>query len=174
MVDLLAGECTSSEEMKIRSHLLDCGRCARELEEFQALDGLLDILESDQAPPGLRNSIMEAVAKESEGAGDQAADPQPGGRPELLRRPRAPGMLRDMAAAAAAVLAFLWLGAGWLGPLAATTESRVSGAVVSYVRFTGATVERAQVSMSLLNSDLLSTADRLSLPKNYRQGSDQR
>lgn len=149
--------------MKIRSHLLYCRQCAQELEDLKAVDSLLDVLEPDQAPPGLFDSIMEAVENTAAGrsgrSNGHAAHRLPGPQPG---KSAVAGLLRDLAAAAAVALTAFWLGTGWLAPLGPATETMVSKAVFNYVRYTGAAVSRAQNSMEFINN-----LDRISL-KNFK------
>lgn len=168
-MDLLAGECTPSEAVKIRTHLAGCPGCTRQLEDLEAVGSLLDTLEPGEAPPELKDAIMGAVEEIAGTLTVGAGAGKGGGRgpagPE--RRPTA-ALLRDLTAAAAVALVAVWLGSGWLGSLFSTAGDRFSGAVLSYVHFTGQAMNRAQVSVSSINRDFFS-----SLPKNYTQGSDQ-
>ncbi|MHB8918964.1 MAG: anti-sigma factor [Desulfocucumaceae bacterium] len=159
LVDLLAGECTPSEEIKIRTHLAGCSRCCRELEELQAVDSLLDSLPDEQEPPGLFGEIMSSFENLAVSPGSQLKIP-------------AAGFFRDVAAAAAVALIAAWLGSGWFGGMASTADNRITGAVFSYLHLTGVAVSQAHSSASAINSGLFSTVDRISLPKNITHGSD--
>lgn len=171
LVDLLAGECTSSEEIKIRSHLAGCSRCCRELEELQAVDSLLDSLPDEQEPPGLFGKIMSSVENLAVSPGSPLKIPAAGREPRQ-KRTTAPGLLRDVAAAAAVALIAAWLGSGWFGGVASTADNRITGAVFSYLHLTGVAVSQAHSSASAINSGLFSTVDRISFPKNITHGSD--
>lgn len=137
LTGLLAGECTFSEEIKIKRHLDACPRCRRELEELKAVDGLLDWLTPDKAPPGLLDSIMEAV--------ESTAAEQPGAAPA---KPALRVLLKDVSVAAAAAMAAFWIGTGFFGPASSSAEQKISGAVSSYVQYTGTAVNRAHSSIS--------------------------
>lgn len=163
MAALLAGECTPSEAARINSHLVNCPQCARELKDLRAVDNLLDLLEPEQAPAGLFESIMESVKtappdryvayRERDGNG-----PGESGR----RKAPLPGLIKDLTAAAAVALTVFWIGTGWLTPLAPVAQEKISNAVLGYVRYTGAAVNRAQDSIALINY-----MDRFSLPANF-------
>lgn len=161
----MAGECTCSEELKIRSHLDHCPRCSREMEDLQEVDSFLDLLKPEEAPAGLVNSIMEAVEK-------NAAQNYPRGLTleEAPAKYSVPGILRDVATAAAVALTVFWLGAGWFGNLASSAENGISEAVKHYVNYTGMAVNRAQSSMASINNDFVNSVDEFSVFKNLKSG----
>jgi anti-sigma factor RsiW len=163
LVGLPAGECTPSEEQALRRHLGDCPGCAAELESLRSVDLLLDLLEPEEPPADLAESIMESVT------GDTATKGLPPcraghGRPAGFTA----GLIRDITVAAAAALAVFWIGGSLLGPVASSAEGRVSGAVTSYVHFTGVAVSRTGQAVEDLNS-MFATAGKLN-PTKYETG----
>lgn len=172
---MLAGECTPCEENKITRHLKDCPLCFREMEDLQQVNCLLNELKPVQAPTGLLEGIMASVeniaSKPSEYTAFQsyACD-----RPPAGKRSVSPGFLRDLVAAAAVALATVWFASGWLAPLTNATEGKVSSAVVNYVHYTGVAMNRAQNSMTVINSSLSYTLDEFSIPTNLKQGREER
>lgn len=156
---LLAGECTPSEELALRRHLGDCPGCAGELEDLESVGRLLNLLEPEPPPAGLVGSIMESIENTAENK-----NTTPAIRQKKAHRPA--GLFRDLTVAAAAALTVFWLGGNLFGPATSSAEGKLSGAVAGYIHYTGVAVSRTNQAVSELNSDLFSTAGRLSPLKN--------
>lgn len=169
LASLLAGECTHSEEMKLRTHLAGCSGCSIVLEELKAVDSLLDLLEDEKAPGDLWGSIMYEVEKTAENRKSLRAGYQKSSYSQ--HGSSFTGLLRDIVTATAVALTAFWLGTGWLEPVTSTTEGKVSGAVTSYIRYTGAAVNMTQETITEINSGLFTTAEKLN-PIKFETGSD--
>lgn len=163
LVGFPAGECAPSEQQAIRRHLEDCPGCAREMQNLQSLDLLLDLLEPEVPPEGLADSIMAEIA----GATGQKVPMRSNSHKKTAGSSL--GLLKDITVAAAAALAVFWIGGSVMGPVASSAGGKISGAVTSYVHFTGVAVSRTSQAVSDINQDLFYNAGKLSLPK-YETG----
>lgn len=166
-MDLLTGECTYSEETKIRSHLAVCPQCTKELTELMYINSLLDDLSSQKAPPDLYISIMGTVEEMAENSGNQFQGNSTCIRSRPAKGTAIPGMLRDLISAAAVALTLFWLGTGWISPLTATTENKISGAVLTYMYYTEVTLDRTKSSISVFNHSLFSAVDKLNMQSKF-------
>lgn len=165
-MDLISRECTYSEETKIRSHLAACPRCTEELTELTYINNFLDNLSSQKAPPDLYANIMSTVEEMAESYKNLSQEitscirsQPPKGIPTSI--------LRDLISAAAVALIIFWMGTGWISPLTATTENKISGAVLTYMYYTEVTLDRTKSSISVFNHSLFSAVDKLNMQPKF-------
>jgi hypothetical protein len=126
----LLGALTDLERQAFEQHLAGCAECRGELERLRpAADALPHSVEQVEAPPGLKESLMEVVDREARERSGEAARRRPGLRARL---PRLSGLRPVLVAGALALGLLAGFGVAQLGDeddprtIAATVdESRI-------------------------------------------------
>lgn len=112
------------------------------------MNHLLDQWQEGPAPAGLWEDVMAGVAEINQAAASQSPVKRPSGRPSVY-------MLRDLVAAAAVALVFIWNTGPWLGGgqmmAAGKTISTISTA---YIQAADTALERAAGTAGLYSDKI--------------------